>query len=320
MVDSSRRTRFIILFGGTFFLFLINLQTIKNYYATPKDDNDTLNKRSGDDCNFGPDDKGALPVILMAFGRSGSSVTWDLMAQLTGESTIAYEITGGNSQKSVDFFEKIPQKVGERWARKKLCYIQKRNSKDAGIIGFQWKPYQTTFSHRYAVGALKDIGESVDPPIRVVYLLRNPIDRKISNLRHSASNVTAHCNIGDEECIKNHHNSTKRGVEFPIGNELLSWLRHDKKDSHHIRDQLSHYGVRHIEVHYEKLYLTESADEWMRIFNFLGVGPAEDLTMHDVRSKFSMAATSTTIDRSETILNFGKVKETLNGTEFIDLL
>jgi len=272
-------------------------------------------------CKFDPD--GPIPVILIALGRSGSSVTWDTIARMTGEPTPAYEFTGQNLQKSLEFFKDIRYEIGPKWAALKLCSIQKKRTKDAGIIGFQWKPFRDTFFHKYAIGALNDIGDRMDPPIRVIFLKRNPLDRKISNLRHIANNlkVPAHCKVGDEACIEQHKAIIKQGggVEFPMKGELLSWLKTEKTNNDEIREQLSLYGIKYITVSYEKLYHSETAEEWMRIFSFLGKGPSQDLTIEEVRSTFSMAATTST-KRSESISNYGNVENALKGTQYEYLL
>jgi hypothetical protein len=130
-------------------------------------------------CNFHKD--GPLPVVLMALGRSGSSVTWNTLSLLTGDKTIAYEVTGGNQNKSIDFFNSIPDDINERWASLRLCNIQHRHmnmSKIDGnhysIVGFQWKPYFATFDHPYAMSGLQRLA---DDRIKVIYLTRNPLDR-----------------------------------------------------------------------------------------------------------------------------------------------
>ena len=48
-------------------------------------------KDSSKTCELLPESSDApLPVILMALGRSGSSITWDVMSHLTGGRSIAY--------------------------------------------------------------------------------------------------------------------------------------------------------------------------------------------------------------------------------------
>ena len=63
----------------------------------------------------------------------------------------------------------------------------------------------SSFDHEYAI---EIIGETTDPLVKVVYLTRNPLDRKLSNIRHTKSKqqqsdkkIEAHCAVGDAECI-----------------------------------------------------------------------------------------------------------------------
>ena len=100
-------------------------------------------------CQFLPQHEAPIPVILMGLGRSGSSVTWDTMARLTGEANVAYEVTGGNMTKSKRFFDSIDPDLGSYWAIDRLCHIQKRvmiENPHSGIAGFQWRVYAHHFS------------------------------------------------------------------------------------------------------------------------------------------------------------------------------
>jgi hypothetical protein len=268
--------------------------------------------------------EGPLPVILMSLGRSGSSITWDTMSALTGKRSRAYEITGGNQFTSKIFFDELADdpNMTHDWAVDRLCFVQKQRDdvQGAGIAGFQWKPYMASFDLEYAVEGLKTIASHQNPPIRIVYLTRNPIDRKISNLRHerskSSSNaITAHCAVGDDACIKEHA-AFDQGVIFPVGNKLLNWLRYAVSSDNKIKDRLRDTKVKFIQVSYEKLYSADDdAEEWMRIFKFLSLGPSEDLSMDDIRATFSMASTHSK-GRNEIIENYVEVEQTLAGTEF----
>ena len=80
-------------------------------------------------------------------------------------------------------------------------------------------------------------------------------------------------------------------------------------------DNLSLNGIPYIHVSYEKLYHSESAEEWMRIFRFLGRGPGHGLTMQTVRESFSIAAT-TTAKRNDKIANFKDVEESLRNAKY----
>ena len=216
--------------------------------------------------------EGPLPVILMSLGRSGSSITWDTMSALTGKRSRAYEISGGNQFTSKIFFDDLGEdpNMTHDWAVDRLCFIQKHRDdvQGAGIAGFQWKPYMSSFDLEYAVEGLKKIASHQNPPIRIVYLTRNPIDRKISNLRHEGSKssstaIAAHCAVGDDACIKKHA-AFDQGIIFPVGKELLKWLRFAVSSDNKIKDRLRDMKVKFIHVSYEKLYNADDAGEWMR--------------------------------------------------------
>jgi len=266
---------------------------------------------------------GAIPIILMSLGRSGSSVTWDTISKMTGEASAMYEWTGQTMEQSKLFFDSINPKVGSQWAREHLCQIQKSRSKDAGVVAFQWKPYFKTINHPYAISALKDIGSSTSPLIRIIFLTRNPIDRQISNLRHVQSEKLkkseAHCLVNDEECLRKHKESIKDGVALMVGTPLLKSLEANRRNNKQLEDQLTKYNVQYLHVSYENLYGSENANEWMKIFAFLGKGPTKGLTMDEVRGNFTYAAT-TSVSREASILNFNRVREDLRGTDFYDLL
>lgn len=263
---------------------------------------------------------GALPVILMSLGRSGSSITWDTMSALTGQRNVASEITGGNPETSKEFFSHLEENPYEshNWPTKRLCLIQKNHdkSKGAGIVGFQWKPYMSSFDSVYAIEGLKEVAAR---HIAIVYLTRNPIDRKISNLRHDQSRassdlIAAHCVVGDEACIKKHA-AFDQDLVFPVGDTLLRWMRSAVRNDHLIKKRLLDLNVKFIEITYERLYNADDADEWMRTFEFLRIGPAKNLSMDDIRATFSMASTHSK-SRDQTIANYAEVKKTLAGTEF----
>ena len=164
--------------------------------------------------------------------------------------------------------------------------------------------------------------QQLDPPMRVVYLIRNPLDRKASNIRHEmhrkGETLPAHCAVGDEQCVRRHQESSKGTVNFST-ETIVPWLRGDRVSDEMIKDTLSMNGIRYISVDYEKLYRSESAEEWMRIFRFLGRGPMENLTISTVRETFSIAAT-TSADRNSTITNFREVEKKLRNTPFEYLL
>jgi formylmethanofuran dehydrogenase subunit E-like metal-binding protein len=181
-----------------------------------------------------------------------------------------------------------------------------------------------TFHSEYAIEGLKAIGKSVDPKVKVVYLTRNPLDRKVSNLRHDLSkqakeDLPAHCEAGDVECNKRFSDVANSGVKLPTGKELIHWLNMDSSQDDDIKASLEEAAVDYVHVSYEKLYGSDDADEWMKIFRFLGVGPMEDLTIEDVRASFNLVSTHSK-GRNLTISNFIEVETTLKGTKYEHLL
>jgi hypothetical protein len=148
------------------------------------------------------------------------------------------------------------------WPSKKLCYIQQYRSDIspvAGIFGFQWKPYMTSFNHEYAIEGLKEIASHRYPTIKMVYLRRNALDQIASNLRHANSKIggsaaiSAHCAIGDKACFKKNLKYDKN-ICFPTGEELMRWLRTTTKNDNAIRKRLIDLNIQFVEVTYEKLF------------------------------------------------------------------
>mmetsp|Transcript_20477 Transcript_20477/g.30827 ORF Transcript_20477/g.30827 Transcript_20477/m.30827 type:complete len:185 (-) Transcript_20477:124-678(-) len=180
-----------------------------------------------------------------------------------------------------------------------------------------------SFDSEYAIEGLKALG-SVDLKAKVVYLTRNPLDRKISNMRHelgkqAQKDLPAHCEVDDVECKKRHSAAAGVGVTLPTGKALTHWLNVTTWNDAKVGAILREAGVDYVQVSYEQLYNADNADEWMKIFRFLRVGPMEDLTVDDVRATFNLASTHSK-GRNETVTNFIGVENTLKGTEFEHLL
>lgn len=275
-------------------------------------------------CQLLPEDEGPLPVIIMAVGRTGSSITWNTISRMTGFSNIAEELTGGNRNATIDFFSNnITTEVGVHWASEMVCEEQHRVQKEMktsgiGIAGFQWKPYRPSLRHEFGDGAFHEIAAHSNPSIRVIFLTRNPLDRLLSNLKHKnyqhSDEIPPHCTVDDEECIKRHHQH-ESAIVLPTGEELRYTLNQGIVLDDMVADKLSLSGVKHIHVTYDKLFKRVDAKEWQRIFKFLGRGPQTKLTMADVQGNFDLAPTSSRSHR-DIIANFDDVWESLKGTKY----
>lgn len=321
-----------------FLLFMVNV--VPKYFTIIKRYNQNSYylhyKQKYDRCKFDPE--GPVPAILIARGRSGSSVTWDTLSRLAGdgEPTVAHEVTGGNQDKSIAYFDQIKDHINERWASLKLCNIQryhmdktkKEPEKTYSLVGFQWKPFQATFDHHYAFDGLRRVA---DDGLKVIYLTRNPLDRYISNLRHKgfihSEEVPAHCEVDDKECVERHKKHSK-GIKIPVNDQeskqkLLGTLEHSVSSDVMIEDRLKSLNVNYVHVTYEKLFDGDAKDsdkavEWMKMLRFLGF-PKKGLTYGDVRSAFHLASTSSN-DHSSSIANFEEVKKVLADAKYGDLL
>ena len=319
------------------------------------------------DCQFVKG--GPIPIIVISQGRTGSSVTWNTLYRLTSEeetdndedaedtdgmdydSVKAVEIAGRVVNESLDFFSKIPkQTIGSRWAEIYLCtqqHYQQQHHPKGRIVGLQWKPFFKTFYEPLAQETMERLVELRDPRIRIIYNIRNPIDRRLSNLRHDAADAAdhrlkAHCPINDDECRKRHENSSSSKIYFhmnftlsgdehnnkPYKQKLLHWLNQDLNDVKKIKNMLAKSGIPHVNVRYDVLYgLDEekALHEWrklLRLVNSNNDGTMIDpdtLTMDKVRKHFSMAKTSSK-RKKDVIENYLELSHMLKGTEFKEYL
>lgn len=223
-----------------------------------------------------------------------------------------------------------------------------------GVVGFQWKPYKASLQHPYSMNAFRHISsynyafynnisssentndnQQYEPPIRVIFLTRNPIDRIISNTRHKGhihtNEVPAHCAKGDEECISKHQEHSKE-INLIVGKELKSSIQRSLTSYEFVKDTLAFYGIRHVTVAYEKLYPDTSnfnhgkngdnagydVKEWKKLLEFVD-HPMPDLTYSQVEDTFAMASTSSKRHK-DTIKNYDEVFKTLKGTKYQYLL
>lgn len=123
------------------------------------------------------------PMILMSLGRSGTSSMYQVMSTLASDGDANHKIveyTGSGTSKSNKFFEGIPSSdVSGDWLVKYICREQRRN-RNAGIVGFKWKPFENIFTSEKAMQGLELLARLKDPQIKVVRSRRNLLDVMIS--------------------------------------------------------------------------------------------------------------------------------------------
>lgn len=218
------------------------------------------------------------------------------------------------------FLGNMSAEEGAWWITEHLCEFTRRYC-DAPVVGFKWKPFVDSWMLPSSQAMLEKLGTFETPRIRVIFMTRNPLDVLISKVKHhskgNSKEIKAHCRIHDEECVQKFH---KRGVGLYLPTDtLIQQLDDSYADFELFASQLKKYDVDHIRISYEELYDREDANEWMRVFRFLGRGPTHDLTMDRVRDTFQYATTFSK-RHNESLANYKDVCQELQGTKYERLL
>jgi len=266
-------------------------------------------------CTLKPD---PVPVILMGLGRSGTSPTWQIIGNLTGQETNSYEYTGSSTKESFAFFDKIGSDDGGTWLLGFMCWLQKHNP-NSGIIGFKWKPYPSVFT-KASLNALIVIARSIKPRIRIVRLKRNLLDVIISRYKHNNEKVSLspHCIAGDDKCLQ-YHLKFGTGIKLPTKG-LVKQLEALNNNEHDIDGLLVELDISHILVSYEELYYSNHANEWIKLLTFLEAKYTSiNITRENVNRAMRWVPTSV-YKHKDKVSNYEEVKLTLNGTQFSHLI
>jgi len=271
-----------------------------------------------------------IPVILVSKGRSGSSSTWQVLSKLTGHCSTVHEYTGGNSVEEIAFFSRIKPGDNGNWILNNLCEQQIKYSDKGGIIGFQWKPFHKGIKKEDksldGLDGLKMIAHHTNPQIKIVRSRRNPLDIILSHQKWRLLNLNgfknrahgyAHCSSNNTACINAHK---KYGTNIHLTPEtILDKLRTMIMVEERVDRNLEDLNVPHIKVSYEKLYHSNDAEEWMRIFRFLERGPGSNLSKKKLEEAMEHAGTGIP-SHNVSISNYKEIWNTLMGTELEHLL
>jgi len=271
-----------------------------------------------------------IPVIFSSFGRSGSSATWQVLSRLTGHCFEIQEYTGEHSKDAAAFFSRIKPGNNGNWILGYLCNQQIKYKGKGGIIGFKWKPNKPSIYNNASLDGLQMIAHYTDPPhddnpqIKIISSTRNPLDVILSRIKHYRMDDSInehmripHCRLDDVKCIEEHK---KFGIGLHVPTEnLMITLKKMRKDGRKYNRLLLKMNVPHIKVSYEKLFYGDNANEWKRIFLFLGRGPAHNLSRNLVEKAMEHVGTSSPF-HNVTISNYEEVRDMLIGTNFERLL
>lgn len=263
-----------------------------------------------------------IPTILITFGRSGSSVTWDTVASLAsdGHGQKGVEATGSGAGQSMKVLTRYPYEHGKCWLERILCDLQGANrrkkenrKKISTIYGTKWKVAGGPFSHRKTLEALQWV--AANSHIKIIHLTRNMLDVTISRYKHEThTTLNAHC--VREDCAEQ---QIVRNMILPL-NYLWTSLRGMKDSLRVVAQQLNVSGASYVDVTYEQLYYASNANEWMRVFEFIGLESlSRNLTLQAVQERTKLKATHPE-NRTESLANHDEIIEALRGTEFEDLL
>jgi len=272
-------------------------------------------------CSLNSSADSPIPVILISKGRSGSSSTWQVMSRLTGHCFKCEEYPGENHKYQEGLLSRNTPTNNGNWILGYLCSQQKAFKNKRGIIGFKWKP---DFFSDTVLNGLRMIAHYTNPQIKIILSRRNALDVILSISKHEYMNEHkqemrsfAHCSSIDTICIEA-HKKFGSGLYIPV-EHLLNKLIYMSNFESKLDDYLEEFNVSHIKVTYEKLYYSKDAEEWMRIFRFIGRGPRSKLTKSLVEKAMQHVGTSNSF-HNETIKNYEEVRDTLVGTQFETLL
>ena len=260
--------------------------------------------------------KGPQPYVLLARGRSGTDSTLQVLGTLTGDFTPGdHKLIGSSPQQVRKFFEKVGPKDEGQWVLDYFCEKQRQHP-NAGVVALKWKPYSEAMFSPAALAGLELMSRAVDPIIKVVRLRRNLVDIFISDRKHELAKISSHCAPGNLRCVRQHKEA---GANLTLSvADLVAFLESETNQEDTVDKFLVNMSVPHVNVSYEKLYHQDNADEWMKIFKFLGTGPGEGLTRKEVDG--NAQAFTGSLHHSDAILNYDEVEQGLKGTRFESLL
>jgi len=123
----------------------------------------------------------------------------------------------------------------------------------------------------------------------------------------------AHCEPDNKTCI-DAHKKFGSGLHVPT-DYLLNVLHNLTVVEERFEQVFEELKVPHIMVSYEELYYRSDAEEWMRIFNFIGRGPSVNLSKDRVEKAMEFVGTSNPSHRV-TMSNYEEVKNLLEATKY----
>lgn len=298
-------------------------------------------EKASDRCDLS-DAQWGIPVVLLSFGRSGSTVTWDTLAALavrdnTGDPSSSAggfqrssERLGKSKEQTVRFFDEMdPREHGKCALERVLCAQQDDNrqrlqtsgstlsdDRVPGMYGTKWKLFLESFGHVKARQALRWL--AARPRIKVIHNRRNLLDVYLSKYKHSVQHVPAHCHPGDATCLEQHL-AAERSLAVPT-DTLLEELDYWEHATNRTLQLLRAHRVELLHVRYERLYYGDDdmEDEWNRALTYI-TGSFQNVTKADVLARITHVATSAALHQDK-MATYDQVQALLRGTRFAKYL
>jgi len=293
-------------------------------------------------------DTGPMNVILFSLGRSGSTVTWQVLSNLTGVETPSTEYVGRRTREVTQFFGKEAKnhdrkkgmKKGHwlkhngkngKWMMKYMCGLRTKEFPKAKFVGFKWKSFWEPFAETVEaqrtlqlISSLASDTASVtmvdgSAPIRILRSRRNLLDVCLSKKKHENDysgehRVNAHCMKGDEDCLNLHDTGLQ---EFSRKDEQC--LYHYWKTENHLDQLLRDLNIPVEFVSYDVMYypekISDGEKEWNRALNFVTGRDDYNKTWPQIENGMKHVATTKSRSHKDTISNWEDVYERIKGTE-----
>lgn len=185
-------------------------------------------------------------VLVLSRGRSGSGY---LMRVLNNVADTNHDHAIAGELFLQKFGEMETMKNPTKFLRSYLSERRKEIGKGK-FIGSKWKPY---VDNKRFDKCWQYVAKMHWP---VIYSHRNPLDVVISTAKHAANDLPPHCKTGQTECVETYQN-TKVDIDIPAA---LSEVKRELNETDYLRQKITGFGVRFIELTYEQLVYGSDAD------------------------------------------------------------
>lgn len=235
-------------------------------------------------------------VIVLSHGRSGSTELCTILSQIV------------NSSFDGEMFGSTPkemQKLQNPLEYMQTFLLEKQKQFPGRAVGFKWKPYANTSDYDHVWKWV------ADHRVKVIYNYRNPLDVLISGTKAHEDGGRYNCHVENKGCIEKQQ-SIKTTIDIDT---LVSDVKALHDQSNAIYRALVDQNFHFIATTYEELNIgsmDKRVKVLQRLIDFVAHGKV--VTAKDFDT--SKVAYIGHYHQNETVLNYGEVVRTLNGTRY----